>query len=102
MLRHRCAVVRINNKLMEIVSARLMFDDEGPLDVWNVALEGVTDGKVIIDALAKGSTLNVDITTNEGRAYAGEASVADLRRFTEHRRRFCDARLTGSGPLRRV
>ncbi len=102
MVRHRCAVVRINNKLMELVSARLMCDDEGPLDVWNVALEGVTDGKLILDALAKASTLSVDITISDGRAYAGEASVAELRRFSEHRRHFCDARLTGNGPLRRV
>jgi hypothetical protein len=101
MVRHRCAVVRINNRLMEFVSARLLFDEEGPRNVWSVALEGVVHGKVIIDALAKGSTLIVDITASDGHAYSGEASVAELQRFTR-KRYFCDAKLTGSGPLRSV
>jgi hypothetical protein len=101
MVRHRVAVVRINNKLTELISARLLFDDAGSRDVWNVALEGVTDGRPIIDSLARASTLNVDITSSDGHAYSGEASVAELRRYTQQRF-FCDAKLTGSGPLRRV
>jgi hypothetical protein len=101
MVRHRVAVVRINSRLMEFIGARLMYDEEGPRNVWNVALEGVTDGKLIIDALAKGSSLNIDVTASDGHAYTGEASVAELQRFLR-KRYYCDAKLTGSGPLRRV
>ena len=101
MQRHRCAVVRLNRRLVEFVSGRLSFDEQSANTLWSVDLEGITDGRQIIDAMRRGTSLQVDVTTGDGSAFNGEATVSDVH-IPIKERYFCDAKLTGSGPLRSV